>query len=293
MIIAKQYELSHALPESNFQSFHARHVVTGRQVMVHLVTNSCSPGRTLADIIAGLNFEGQAQLLDAGEHDGISYLVTVPIPGFTTLPAWLGPGSGAEVPSAQSANDLAFTLFNQPSAKVPFAATPPPQKADDPGEFTQFFRRPPQGQLPQPFAVPPPAVPGGPTVPGEFTLLFGAPHPSGPFPAQSPAPPPMPEVQPWEASRQLFPSPFPAPSRPEEPLSSSPPPERSSFFHPRPSPPALHHSASVDSMPAHHAPTVPVPPARSSLTPVWVGVISGAVTLGVLAILFLILRGWR
>ena len=120
-------------------------LVTCRQVLVHLVTNSGSPGRTLADIISGLNIESQAQLLDAGERDGISYLVTVPIPGFTTLPAWLGQGSGAEVPLVQKANDLAFTqLFNQPPANVPFAATPPPVKAGDPGEFTQFFRRPPE-----------------------------------------------------------------------------------------------------------------------------------------------------
>lgn len=297
MIIAKQYELSQALPESNFQSFHARHVVTGRQVLVHLLTNSSAPGRSLASIIAELNVDCQAQLLDAGEHDGISYLVTVPIPGFTKLQTWLGEGGGAEAqqpraPTVPRGNDFACTQpFIQPPDRAPFGEPPPPLTPGGPGEFTQTFRRPPEEQQPRPFETPPPALPGGPAPPGDFTLLFRAPNPSGPLPAPSPARPPMPAAPPLETAQQLFRSPLPAPSQPEEPLSPTPP-GRPSFFHPSPSPPPLR-SDSVDSPQPPAAPTVAADSARSSLTAVWVGVISAAVTLGALAILSLIFRIWR
>ena len=281
MIIAKQYELSDALLESNFQSFHARHLVTGRQVLVHLLTNLSSPTRSLADIIAGLNVERQAQLLDAGEHDGISYLVTVPIPGFTTLQAWLGQGETPRASSAPRPSDPSSTqMFHQPPGAGP--SSPP---AGDAGEFTQFFRPQPDTPQPRSFAAPPVSAPASPAAPGEFTRLF-APNASGSSPAPaaaapgeftrmfSPASSSQPAGQPSDAT-QLYGSHFPAPSRPEERPAPAPP---STFFHPSPtSPPASAKARSPIAL-------------KKGMAPLWVGVISAIVTFGVLAIVYLIFR---
>ena len=175
MTISGKYELSHALAESSFRSFHARHTVTGRQVMVHFLTGGSANGRSLAEVMAGLNAERQAQLLDAGDHEGTSYLVTVPIDAFTTLQAWLGePGGGTgatvtmEVPRPKTAPPQPAVTLETPLPRT----SPPPQPS-----LTLETPRPKTGPPPQPSA-------------GDFTQVFGgstaAPGtPAGPAPAEA------------------------------------------------------------------------------------------------------------
>lgn len=213
MTISGKYELSHALAESSFRSFHARHTVTGRQLMVHFLTGGSANGRSLAEVMAGLNAERQAQLLDAGDHEGTSYLVTVPIDGFTTLQAWLGePGGGAgstvtmEVPRPKTAPPPQSAALETPGLKTgpppvtletprPRTASPPVTETSRPktgsppqpsaGDFTQVF-----GSAPAPPAEPAPAE--RPAEAGSFTQMFGSPPVSAP-PAKAPpgkAPPP-------------------------------------------------------------------------------------------------------
>ena len=169
------YELSQALAESNFRSFHARHSITGREVLVHFLAQG---GRSLLDTIAGLSAESRALLLDAGEQEGASYLVTVPIAGFTTLEAWLSQSGKAQV---------------TPPVPPPVAALP-----ESSGEFTQLFAGVPAAQVftGVPAALATPKVPSVPADAGaSFTQMF-QPEKASPVPAPKvpkvPAPPPIP-----------------------------------------------------------------------------------------------------
>lgn len=229
MIISGKYELNQALLESNFQSFHARHIVTGREVMVHLLTGPNDP--SLPAMMASLSAEQQAQVLDAGEYEGTSYLVTAPIAGFTTLRGWFGGLAGAAgsappqlgqtarltTPARGAGKDAAseFTDFfgAVPAAAAsgsPAAAPAAPKPVEGSGSagdsisFTQLF----QQQAP-PSPVPPPAQSSRPTPPN-FTpapvgtsavtsfsdLLKGQSSGGGPAPRPaSPPPAPAPSVR--------------------------------------------------------------------------------------------------
>ena len=190
------YELSQALAESNFRSFHARHVITGREVLVHFLAQG---GRSLLDTIAGLSAESRALLLDAGEQEGAAYLVTVPMAGFTTLETWLTQSGGAQVtppvPPPVSARPESRGEFTQLFAGVPapqvFAGVPAPQAtpkvpsvpADAGSSFTQMFQPEKAAPVPAPKVkvTAPPAIPGwgGSTPDGSFTEFF---RPETPLP---------------------------------------------------------------------------------------------------------------
>lgn len=220
------YELSQALAESNFRSFHARHLITGREVMVHFLSQG---GRSLLDTIAGLSAESRALMLDAGEQEGAAYLVTVPMPGFTTLDAWLSQSGApvtAPVPPPVPARPESSGEFTQLFAGVP-AAPPTPKvpcvPADAGASFTQLFQPEKAAPVPAPRVTVPPAIPGwvGSRREGSFTEFFkpeSTPLP-GPIAAPVPTSPAGEFTEIYRVSGQPAPpvSGNPAPRNPEPP----------------------------------------------------------------------------
>ena len=203
------YELSQALPESNFRSFQARHSITGREVLVHFLSQG---GRGLTDVIAGLSPEARTLVLDAGEQEGAAYLVTVPMAGFTTLDAWLSHSGGVAVPvqvpvqvpvavpivpaMPESSGGFTQLFAGGPPPKAPTAKGPNSLAADDGGSFTQMFQPEKSALAPRfpappaaapPGAAPPAAIPdwGAATTEGSFTQFF---QPAGAEPLRPPAP---------------------------------------------------------------------------------------------------------
>lgn len=165
MIISEQYELGQ-LAGSDFQTFHARELATGRLVMVHLLTGAGLNLEEFRALEADLNTEGQAQLLGRGEFEGNPYVVTLPLAGFTTLREWLNssPKAVASVPPKNSSVDLGFTQMFGASGARPAASPAPP--AADPGDdfsFTRVFQQPAPAAAPsQPVQVIPPVPPAAP-----------------------------------------------------------------------------------------------------------------------------------
>ncbi len=202
------YDLSQALPESNFRSFQARHLITGREVLVHFLSQG---GRSLTEVIGGLSAEARAMVLDAGEQEGAAYLVTVPMAGFTTLEAWLSQSGGVTVPvplpvavavpivpaMPESSGEFTQLFAGGPPPKAPTAKVPNSLPEDDGGSFTQMFqpeKSAPAARFPAPPAAAPPAAAppaaapgsGAATAEGSFTQFF---QPMGAEPSAPPAPP--------------------------------------------------------------------------------------------------------
>ena len=250
------YELSQALPESNFRSFQARHLITGREVLVHFLSQG---GRSLTDVIAGLSPEARTLVLDAGEQEGAAYLVTVPMTGFTTLDAWLSQSGGVAVPvpvpvqvpvqvpvavpivpaMAESSGEFTQLFAGGPPPKAPKAKVPNSVPADDGGSFTQMFQ--PEKSAPAPrFPAPPVAAPpvaaapvaipgwGAATGEGSFTQFFqpagaeSTPPPAPPVPARNAEPPKL-AAWPAESRSSDFTEFFQGTPAPPAPSRATPP----------------------------------------------------------------------
>ena len=176
MVISGKYELGELVCEGPVRTFRAKHLVLGHPLMVHFVSGGGSGN--LANSMDRLSDEKKSFFTDAGDYDGLRYVVSRLLPDFDSLPAWLERAAGGSGP-------------------VRSAAEPPKSAGGGkaPSEFTRMFGAP----NPEPPAEAKPAPP--PSSSGEFTRLFGALHglktPSAPSPAKPSVPAqPLPPVTP-------------------------------------------------------------------------------------------------
>lgn len=132
-----RYKLGDRIAEGGVLSYRAHDLSAGGEVTVHLLTGTSAPeAEYLRGLLLRLEPQDRALVLAESHVEGIPLVVTVPLPGFTTLPAWL-------------------------EARVSGAA--PKTEGSLPGEFTRVFGalppEPAAGAAPQPRPVPPPPGP--------------------------------------------------------------------------------------------------------------------------------------
>src|SRR5689334_16474518 len=164
--ISGRYEILSAVPRAGGRSYHARHRALGYGLMVHFLPGNQGAG--LLNKIQEMPEAERALFIDAGEHDGVNYVVSRPLPEFDNLASWvdraLGRGTGgaarpgAGPPPPASAPSTAETLTNfgglsgiglphaeQPVAQAGSTPMPPPLPAQPPktapGEFTAVFNK--------------------------------------------------------------------------------------------------------------------------------------------------------
>jgi hypothetical protein len=222
MTISGKYELLRPLSAAGFRSFHARHVLTGQEVMVHFLGNGQRyEPRPVSDASSSPS-DARAQVLDAGTYEGTQFLVTYPVEDFKSLSEWLEtvapvrrstvltsstPSRGVPIPSPPPPSapikrtELA-AAFQDVSPRGP-ATTSGLSKPDtssgtrQTGGFTARFGgglpEPPdprqQLQIPRQAPPPPPPAPSTAQSTGSFTAIFGRPGNPAPLPAPAPASP--------------------------------------------------------------------------------------------------------
>ena len=225
MTISGKYELLRPLSEATgFRSFHARHVLTGQEVMVHFL----NPGQRYESkpvTDAGpAPPEWRAQVLDAGTYEGTQFLVTYPMEDFAAFSAWLK--SVAPVKRSSVSPPGAFGRASGPSSSITAQVRRPEIAAG----FTDVSPRVPASANSE---FPKPAAAGASTSPvqetGGFTARFsaagGAPAPPTPAPAWA-SPPPAPS---GKSGSSEFSAMFKAQG------GSTPPPPTPAFVPPAPS----------------------------------------------------------
>ena len=270
MDFLQKYVLVELLPGEGVRSYRARQTNTGRDVTVHLLVGGKTPeNEALLVRLRGMQPQSMAKLIEVGEHQGDTFVVTV-APPYQRLDEWLAeqdraasaarefgkagfwkrpdagsltpPPSAVAPPPAPAAelDELAKMFGAPPASSATGQFTPPPPVAtppSGPGEFTQMFQSPvaPSPPTSTPQSEPRPLGSGSSSEPGQFTQMF-----------QSPAAPPAPPAAagPGEFTR-MFQSPMPdvpaqgdwppAPAKPQEPG------EFTRMFQAPPSPPAGPH----------------------------------------------------
>jgi hypothetical protein len=201
-LVAGKYELLEVLHDAGIRTCRARQVTLGHVVMVHFIPGSQGGDDfALLDRLAQLPELARRLFFDAGEHESVPYVVSWPLTGFDSLPAWLErtieknrpqPKAAPGAPKAATTDPSEFSrlFFNgmkespaPPSVKEPppsQAVKEPPPPPKEPGEFTRLFQVPatvktppraPAGPPPAPASsAPAPAPPA--SGPGEFTQFF-------------------------------------------------------------------------------------------------------------------------
>ncbi|HEY1341612.1 MAG TPA: hypothetical protein VGF59_29075, partial [Bryobacteraceae bacterium] len=168
----QKYELIDALPvEGPTKTFRARQISTGRNVAVHLLLGGRTPqNEALLARLRAIPPASMAKLLEVGENEGTTYVVTV-APPYEGLPEWLTDQERA----AAAVSDKEFTRVGtwkvpamQPGGPPPAPAPAPPTAAAppaaEPGEFTRMFQAGAKPAAEAPPAASQPASSG----PGEF-----------------------------------------------------------------------------------------------------------------------------
>ena len=224
MTISGKYELLRPVGVAGFRSFHARHILTGQEVMLHFLEAGQHYQPAGEQTAAAV--DARSQILDAGASDGTQFLVTYPVADFTLLHNWLdtvAPARTAAAPPAQAASAI------QSAYVLPAPAPLAPAAPAGAGEFTQMFGSE-RGRPPAPTTSPgggasmvagfqdvsprPATNPGRDS--GSFTARFG--NMGSPAPAAVPPPPPAAPAAPSGAGEftQMF-------ARPPAPVPSAPP----------------------------------------------------------------------
>ena len=193
MVVGGKYEISGA-PELQPGAVEARHLVLKRPVQVHFLNRDRGANRALLELLDRLPEQQQRSIIDAGEHEGIPYIVTWPLEKGRTLLEWLkAQESPAPAPKSTSPGEFTMRFFG--STRPPSPA-PEPLRNDKasastgPGEFTRFFS--PQVAAPRPDT--PPIELGKPVESLSFTQVFRNEVTKPPQAPQPPAPPPLPEM---------------------------------------------------------------------------------------------------
>ncbi len=248
------------------QAIPARYRASGKPVLVHILANGLDrPPERLLAAVAKLPPEQLCRILEVGEHAGVRYVVTDPIPGVPHLRQWVE--SLALAPLSVASPGLA------PRAQTIKESAQEPAARGEPGEFTRLFGVPPAAPAAQPPGVTS-AEPPANTEPGEFTRLF-QPPPAAPESQ-------LPQAEPGEFTR-LFQQPAEKPAlplfSPGTPLARSQPeaaperPEIGEFTRmfaapvaaPTPQPPSIPPAPSAPTAPPQ-GPGVPEPPQAGEFT---------------------------
>src|ERR1039458_1456394 len=248
MDFTQKYVLVELLPGDGTQSYRARQTNTGRDVTGHLLVGGKTPeNEAVLARLRGMQPQSMAKLIEVGEHQGTTFVVTV-APPYQRLEEWMAEQDHAAAVAGEFGK---ATIWKRPDAGTPAAAPAPPPAAPEPGEFTRNFQRPaapsPTAQFTPP---PPPQAPpaGAPSAePGAFTRMF-----------QSPVqpPPPAPAMPAVASPTSQFTSPPPPPAPPATAPSAEPGAFTRMFQAPPPPPPAPAHPAAPPPPP----PTLPPPP---------------------------------
>ena len=89
MDFPQKYNLIEALPGTGVQSYRARQTNTGRDVTVHLLVGGKTAGNdAFLARLRGMEPQAMAKLIEVGEHEGDTFVVTV-APPYQRLEEWL------------------------------------------------------------------------------------------------------------------------------------------------------------------------------------------------------------
>ena len=171
-------------PSTGVKTFSARHLASGQIVGVHLLFE-IPPGQPAAilDRVRGLGPEHMAHVIEVGNHEGTSYVVTSEWTQPHGFDEWLGKPAVAAPQTRASAESFskpgAWRISNEEfGKKFDAGVTPSPAESPipDPGGFTRMF------------SISPRSAAGG-----EMSTS-SAMHPSAirPVPTQAPFKPPTP-----------------------------------------------------------------------------------------------------
>ncbi|HEV8416757.1 MAG TPA: hypothetical protein VGQ49_24395 [Bryobacteraceae bacterium] len=202
MDLAGKYDKTNLLGDGEVQVWRGREKARGTPVLLHTFTGSPQVLRLAVEYL--LTRPATSPLLDIGDIDGSTCLVTMSELDFLDIAAWLqnavasGPIASSPIPSSPIAAAPVQQTGEQRTAPRADTVTPAPvPRADSgplsmpaapsnpapqgPGEFTRAFQLPgsnvPPQQLPDPLAGSGPAK--SPAGPGEFTRLFQLPGKAG------------------------------------------------------------------------------------------------------------------
>lgn len=203
MTVGGRYELS--TTELQPGTFDGRHLVLQRAIQVHVLGRNRNTNMVVLERMSRLPEQRRRMIIDAGEHDGLTYVVTWPLEGGRSLMQWLGEKQEAVPPLTPqpSVAPPAPALPAAPAALPDLAPQPVVQPSPEPamGDFTRMFSVRPAGRVPADPLAPNPASP--PSSPaerqmGEFTRMFSAPAGARPAaePAAAPIVPAMPPAPP-------------------------------------------------------------------------------------------------
>jgi hypothetical protein len=281
-----EFKLLVLLHDGETKSYLARHPAYDRTVLLHLLPKEDRPERKqVMDYLESLSPEGRKLVLEQGELDGTSYLVTQRRLDFKNLLEWLE----RITPPAYRVTTLApqeppatqperapgeFTRMFAPSS--PAAASPSVDpgtqpKPTQPGSFTKAFQAISKAESPkQHLDIPVPPPRPGSTQPGEFTRMFQSPLPparenfDAAPPVRKPDTAPRPPFQQAGEFTRVFGQPSAPPAPPAPPPATAKPEPADEFrdlFGPTPEPPL------PEPAPPPAAAPAPSPPAEAQRKP--------------------------
>src|SRR5829696_6106446 len=213
---AAKYKLLKCVTENGARTYLAQQLDLGRVVMAHYLDDDAGgEARRALGRLEQLPPAERAKVLELVEVDGVPVVVTMFMPGFENLPAWLAKHLGAAPapePSPRAAESAGVDvdaptqiidvrgLASQappaapaPAPELPKAAEPPSRHASATpalGGFTAAFgaasiAAPSPATSSAPIPSPEPPAPPAPPTAGSFTAIFGA--STAPRPQAAPA----------------------------------------------------------------------------------------------------------
>lgn len=243
-VVVGNYELLERLSDADVRTHRARHQTLGQEVMLHLVEKSSPVRSRLLNQLSHLSANDRELFLDIAEHEGQTYLVSRPLPGFESLSSWMtqrvAQARGEASPGTPAQSPGEFTrVFGG-------GEEPPPESQRQPSDFSKWFNvrgndpgpeAGPRGATTEiseidPISRPAPEAPRRPQQERSSTVLSGPQSGNGSGPGFQPPhrsglegvtpvvfPPPQPEIPP-RGDRPYQPSDFADPP-PLKPLSGS------------------------------------------------------------------------
>src|ERR1019366_6605713 len=134
MDFSQKYDFVELLPGEGVRSYRARQTNTGRDVTVHLLVGGKTPeNQAFLVRLRGMEPQSMAKLIEVGEHQGATFVVTV-APPFQHLDVWLAEQDRA----AAAVKDFGKAGF----WKRPEAATPPPPMSPAPAKAPVHTQEP-------------------------------------------------------------------------------------------------------------------------------------------------------
>jgi hypothetical protein len=152
-----RYRLADRIADGAVDSYRARDLGSGREVLVHLLS-SVEHRDYLRGRLQALGAADRASVLMETTVDDVPVVVTSELPAFTSFPEWLGSRPASPSSSAAASPGEFTRLFAAPDFGVTQPASPQPAPPPVEGEFTRLFKGSAEPAAPPP-APPPPAAP--------------------------------------------------------------------------------------------------------------------------------------